>query len=126
MTLRRISTIRILFFLITGLLTFVAAPTYATGEPAPEAISAFNAYIHGVESRLAQQHQSRNGFLVPPLTPQNEKLLQQGELIIEPITPLTGSTLPGALLHDWRGTAFAAGAKAADFERLMRDISAYP
>jgi hypothetical protein len=47
-------------------------------------------------------------------------------LIIEPITPLTGLPLPGALLHDWRGTAFAAGAKAADFERLMRNINAYP
>ena len=60
------------------------------------------------------------------MTPQNEKLLQQGELIIEPLTPLTGTALPGALLHNWRGTAFVAGAKVADFERLMRDISAYP
>ncbi len=91
-----------------------------------EAISAFNAYVKAVESRLAQQHQSRNDFLTPPLTSQNEKLLQQGELIIEPITPLTGTALPGALLHDWRGTAFVAGAKVADFERLMKDISAYP
>ncbi|HET6219200.1 MAG TPA: hypothetical protein VFE27_19405, partial [Acidobacteriaceae bacterium] len=91
-----------------------------------EAISAFNAYVKTVESRLAQQHQSRNDFLSPPLTPQNEKLLQQGELIIEPITPLTGTALPGALLHNWRGTAFVAGAKVADFERLMKDISAYP
>jgi hypothetical protein len=121
----QISKLRILF-LISGLLTFLAAPTCATGEPTAEAISAFNAYINAVESRLAKQHQSPNDFLAPPLTAQNEKLLQQGELIIEPITPLTGSPLPGALLHDWRGTAFAAGAKAADFERLMRDISAYP
>jgi hypothetical protein len=30
------------------------------------------------------------------------------------------------MLHDWRGTAFAAGAKAADFERLMKDFNAYP
>ena len=32
----------------------------------------------------------------------------------------------GALLHHWRGTAFAPGAKAADFERLMRDFNSYP
>ena len=37
-----------------------------------------------------------------------------------------GADLPGALLHDWRGTAFVPGAKAADFERLMRDFNAYP
>ena len=30
------------------------------------------------------------------------------------------------MLHHWRGTAFAPGAKAADFERLMKDFNAYP
>lgn len=124
MTIRQIPQFRILLFLM-GMLT-LAAPARATGEPTAEAISAFNAYVKTVESRLAQQHQSRNDFLAPPLTPQNEKLLQQGELIIEPITPLTGTPLPGALLHNWRGTAFVAGAKPSDFERLMKDISAYP
>ena len=123
MTLDHISKLRILL-LMSGVLTIVSAPTRATGEPTHEAISAFDAYINTVESRLARQHQSQNSFLASPLTPQNEKFLQQGELIIEPVTPVPG--LPGALLHHWRGTAFAAGAKAADFERLMRDISDYP
>jgi hypothetical protein len=125
MTPRRSSQFRILFFII-ALLTFAADPHCAEADPTPEAVSAFNAYVKTVESRLAQQHQSRNGFLAPPLTPQNEKLLQQGELIIEPVTPVTGSALPGSLLHDWRGTAFAPGATVADFERLMKNISAYP
>jgi hypothetical protein len=125
MTRRQISTLRLLF-LIAGLFTFMVAPTGAKAEPTPEAIAAFNAYVKAVESRLAQQHQSLDGFLAPPLTPQNKKSLQQGELIIEPITPVTGSDLPGALLHDWRGTAFAPGATVADFERLMKNISAYP
>jgi hypothetical protein len=125
MTRRQISKLRILL-LIHGLFIFVAAPIGAKAEPTAEAVTAFNAYIKTVESRLAQQHQSREGFLAPPLTPQNEKRLQQGELIIEPITPDTGSALPGALLHDWRGTAFAPGATVADFERLMKNINAYP
>lgn len=30
------------------------------------------------------------------------------------------------MLHHWRGTAFAPGATAADFERLMRNFGAYP
>jgi hypothetical protein len=30
------------------------------------------------------------------------------------------------MLHHWRGTAFAAGAKAADFERLMKNFDEYP
>jgi hypothetical protein len=52
--------------------------------------------------------------------------LRRGELIVEKLTPSTGADLPGAMLHHWRGTAFAPGAKAADFERLMRDFNAYP
>jgi len=113
-------------FLMSGLWTLMAAHHRAMAEPTPAAVSAFDDYVHSVESRLAQQHQSRNAFLAPPLTPQDEQRLRNGDLIIEPITPLTGLPLPGALLHDWRGTAFAAGAKAADFERLMRNINAYP
>jgi hypothetical protein len=108
-------------FLMSGLLTLTAAHHRARAEPTTAAVSAFDDYVHSVESRLAQQH--RNAFLAPP---QDEQRLRKGELIIEPITPLTGLPLPGALLHDWRGTAFAAGAKAADFERLMRNINAYP
>jgi hypothetical protein len=125
MRLPKVSLFRILFLFI-GLWTLVANPPGSMAEPRAEAISAFNTYVNAVESRLARQHQSVNDFLAPALTPQEEKRLQQGELIINPITPVTGSPLPEALLHDWRGTAFVAGAKAADFERLMRDISAYP
>ena len=94
----------------------------AMGEPTTQATAAFNAYINALESRLAKQHQSPDTFLAP----KDEKLLRHGDLIIEPITPLTGAMLPGALLHDWRGTAFAAGVRATDFERLMKDVNAYP
>ncbi|MDR3777476.1 MAG: hypothetical protein P4K97_11355 [Terracidiphilus sp.] len=52
--------------------------------------------------------------------------LRQGELIVEQLTPSTAAELPSAMLYHWRGTAFAAGAKAADFERLMKDFNAYP
>jgi hypothetical protein len=47
-------------------------------------------------------------------------------LIVEQLTPSTGADMPGAMLHHWRGTAFVAGATAADFERLMKDFNAYP
>jgi hypothetical protein len=46
-------------------------------------------------------------------------------LVVEQLTPV-GGELPGAMLHHWRGTAFAAGATAADFERLIKDFDAYP
>jgi hypothetical protein len=52
--------------------------------------------------------------------------LRRGELIVDQLTSGAGTELPGALLHDWRGTAFVAGGKAADFERLMKNFNAYP
>jgi hypothetical protein len=109
------------------LLSFVAAPCQVVAEPAPAAVSAFNSYIRTVELRLAQQHRSQGGFLAPVASgPEGEARLRRGELIIEKLTPSTGAAFSGAMLHHWRGTAFAAGAKAADFERLMRDFNAYP
>ena len=108
-------------------LAFLAIPSQTRAEPTPAAVAAYNSYVAVVETRLARQHRSQNGFLVAgPFTPQNEPSLRRGELIVEQLTPSTGVGLPGAMLHHWRGTAFVAGAKAADFERLLRDFDAYP
>jgi hypothetical protein len=94
-------------------------------QPSPAAVSAFNTYVGAVESRLARQHHSAGAF-VAGVTPQSETRMRGGELIVEELTPGGGAALPGALLHHWRGTAFAPGATAADFERLMKDFSGYP
>ncbi|MGC1783656.1 MAG: hypothetical protein WA708_14125 [Acidobacteriaceae bacterium] len=126
MTQRRFSDCRALP-VIWGLLIFVAASGCVLAEPTPAAVSAFDSYVQAVESRLAQQHRSKNAFLTPVVsTPQNEIRLRQGEMIVEQLTPSGGIALPGALLHHWRATGFAAGASAADFERLLKDSNAYP
>jgi hypothetical protein len=80
-----------------------------------------------VEARLAEQHRSQTDFLAPADSdPQTDARLRRGELIVEQVTPSAKEDLPGAMLHDWRGTAFVPGATAADFERLMKDFGAYP
>ena len=94
----------------------------AAEEPTTGANSAFNTYVRQVEARLAEQHRSPVGFLAPG----DRTRLRNGELIVDRLTPQNGKELPGALLHDWRGTAFVPGAKCTDFERLMQDFSAYP
>ena len=115
---------------LCGLLLLFAQPVLMTGEPAPAAFSAFNSYIQAVESRLASQHRSRSNFVAAPAGDRENSTarLHQGELLIERLTPSPSANAEptGALLHDWRGTAFAPGAKAADFERLLRDFSSYP
>ena len=104
-----------------------AVPCCAVAEPSPAAVAAFNSYVGAVESRLARQHRSPDGFLAPlASSEQSETRLRQGDLIVEQLTPSTGAAFSGAMLHHWRGTAFAPGATAADFERLMKDFNAYP
>jgi hypothetical protein len=120
MTRCPISQLRLLSFL-SGLLILVPA----AADPASAAVSAFSAYTSAVESRLAERHRSPSGF-VAPSGKQGEQRLRRGEFIVERLTPANGAGLADAMLHHWRGTAFAPGAKAADFERLMRNFSAYP
>jgi hypothetical protein len=75
----------------------------AAGPPAG-AISAFEAYTRVVESRSGVGAHGSG-------------------LVVERIG---APEVPGALLHDWRGTAFAPGATVADFEKLLRDFDGYP
>jgi len=94
----------------------------AGAEPKPEATAAFDADVRALESRLAEQHRSHATFLAP----EDDGRLKRGEFILEHLTKSPGKELPGALEHDWRGTAFVKGATAADFERVMRNVEAYP
>lgn len=108
-------------------LQLVSGCVVGTCEAPTAATAAFNAYVGKVETRLAEQHRSPNGFLVSAgSNSQTDRRLQQGDFIIEQLTPANEAELPGGLLHHWRGTAFVLGATAGDFERLMKDFSSYP
>jgi hypothetical protein len=100
----------------------LAAPQCRADQPTAAAIKSFDSYIRQVEARLNGQHQALGGFLAPT----DEARLRQGDLVIERVTPDPAPDLPGAMLHHWRGMAFAPGAHAADFERLMSDYAGYP
>lgn len=109
------------------LVPLLCVPGPLKADPGPAAVSAFNAYVATLESRLARQHRSPNAFLAPMASASQADLrLRKGELIIEQLTPSSAADMPGAMLHHWRGTAFAPNAKAADFERLMKNFNAYP
>lgn len=111
-------------FVVSAALLSAAAPGHASAQPSPAAISAFNSYISSVESRLAAQHRTQATFLA--LGPGDEARLRHGELMVQQLTPDNQADFPGALLHDWRGTAFVPGATAAAFEHLMQNFSSYP
>jgi hypothetical protein len=121
MMYRKISNSRMTSFLC-GLVLFAVATGRVVAEPPAVGVAAFNSYIGAVEARLARQHASRDAFLAPVATDR----VRRGEVIVERVTPSGGADLPGAMLYDWRGTAFVPGATAADFERLMKDFGSYP
>ncbi len=112
--------------LLLGLFLLVSEPLALAAEPSPAALSAFAQYSAAVETRLAQQHRADGTFLAAPSGPEAQARLFRGELLVEQLMPLEGAAPAGALLHHWRGTAFAPGATVADFERLLRDVNGYP
>jgi hypothetical protein len=102
------------------ILIFLTASCFLQAGPTPAAVSAFDVYVRTVETRLAAQHRSPTGFLAPTASD------SEGTLTIERLTPSLPADFAGALLHHWRGTAFAPRAKAAHFDALMRDFNSYP
>jgi hypothetical protein len=115
---------------VAGFVTVVvvAGSGRVWAEAPAGAMAAFDSYAGVVESRLALQHRSASDGFFAGAAAERDGLgrVRRGELIVEQVTPPAGSELPGALLHHWRGTGFAVGAKAADFERLLRDFGEYP
>jgi hypothetical protein len=115
------------WIVMCGLLVCAVDTRRVTAEPPAAAVAAFDDYVSGVEARLAKQRGAADGFLAGTASgPQGEARLRAGELIVDKLTPAGDSDLPGAMLHHWRGTAFVPGARAADFERLMKDFGGYP
>jgi hypothetical protein len=96
------------------------------GEPQHAAVVGFDTYVRNLETRLTRQHQSQSGFVAGIDSDASRARLRGGELRIEKLTPENGPDLPGAMLHPWRGSAFVAGARAEDFERMLKDFGAYP
>lgn len=99
----------------------------AATEPTQAAVSAFNGYIRAVESRLGGLHKAPTTFLAGSANVADTTArMRQGEQVIEKLSPSADKDFPGAMVHDWRGTAFVRGATVADFERVMQDFNGYP
>jgi hypothetical protein len=107
--------------------TMLLAPaSLVLAGPTSSASAAFDDYAQQVEGRLSTEHRAVSTFLVLGHTNSDRETarLRSGEMIVERLTP--SAEVPDAMLHDWRGTAFAPGATAADFERVMRNLGSYP
>lgn len=110
-------------FMAVGAFVLLLSGSILRAEgPTPAAVAGFNDYVGQVEARLAQEHRSAEGFLPPA----DRERVKNGDVVIEHLTPANSKDLQGALLQDWRGTAFVPGAKGEDFERVMRNFEPFP
>jgi hypothetical protein len=113
----------------------LASGSWVSGwaQGSAEANNGFDQYVAGMESRVSPHaavldspvSESRPGAPAGTGTPDETKIPIAGEVAIEKLTPGDGD-VPGGMLHHWRGTAFAPGARAADFEQVMQDVGRYP
>lgn len=103
--------------LLIAILT-VIPPSLRADQPTAAAVAGFDRYVASIEL----QHAAAGTISDPAI---RLRLLQGGTLI-ENLSPPGAANLPGALLHHWRGSAFVAGARADEFDRLLRNFSAYP
>lgn len=102
-----------------SILTGLSMASSLCAEAPQASLAAFDKYVGKVESRLVRQHASASEFLAPA----DLARVQAGEPVIRKVP--ADPDPPGAMLHHWRGTAFAPGARPADFERLMRNFAVY-
>ena len=104
------------------MLVLLAMAVSSPAQPAPEATAAFESYTASVEARLAEQHRSADAFLATV----DWARLRRGEPAVERVAADPQAGASGALIHHWRGTAFAPGATAAEFEQLLLNFEGYP
>ncbi len=104
-----------------GVALLAVAAGRAMGEPSAAAARQYDAYVAGVEQRIGREHRTAAGYGADPGT---AACLRRGEVVVEKMGP--GAAVPGAMLHHWRARVFVAGARAADVERVLRDVAAYP
>lgn len=106
-------------WLVCGALLAVTACAAAEG-PSRAASAAFDRYVGEVEARTGPAHG------LAGVDAERMARLRNGEVIIERLTPQGGAAVPGALLHDWRGTAFVPEATVPQFENMLRQFTSYP
>ena len=112
--------------LLLGL--FLAASPAATRAEAPaEAVAGFNSYVRSSRHVWPASTRRERAFLLPQDRSVGRYPTTRRRTDHRAADAIGAARIcPGAMLHHWRGTAFAPGAKAADFERLMRNFNAYP
>jgi hypothetical protein len=93
------------------------SPLFSGETPAPETLKAFDSYVQAAEARSNEELAARKNFLWVDALPQPERehtyqLLKRQQTLIRHSASCASrdcSNIPGGIIHDWTGIAFAPG-----------------
>jgi hypothetical protein len=71
-----------------------------------ETLQAWNSYIQTAESRMKQRLDGGVPFLWMEESPERNKAVCDGKLVVTPVTEHMPIKVPGGSIHDWIGGAF--------------------
>jgi hypothetical protein len=92
--------------LLPGLLLVGAIDMLPAGQPKPETVQAFDAYVARREAALNTQAADPAHFLWAYQSPTRLSQARQGQVPVEPRNPGGLLEVPGGAIHDWTGSIF--------------------
>ena len=98
------------------LLILAAVPCLAA-ELKPEAVQAYDRYIHDTEARLA----AAKPFLWVDASPERLRTVRQGQVAAGPWKADGDTFVPGASIHDWVGAIFIPGGTLEKTLAVLQD-----
>ena len=90
----------------------------------PETIRAFEHHV-AAESWQTKALAENASFLSTAASPEQRRLLQNGETIVNPVRGKGDVAIEKGLVHHWIGGVFVAGRTADDALALLRDFDSY-
>jgi hypothetical protein len=92
----------------------------------PESVQAWDRYVAAADARLEKSAHSNETFLWVDESPDRRRRVENGEIVVAETYSGVSKKAPSALIHDWMGAAFVAGAKIEDVIAVVRNYANYP
>jgi hypothetical protein len=99
------------------LIFLLAAPCAFASDLKPATVAAFDRYIQQTEQRL----NARKTFLWADESPERNRRVRAGEVVVEPTGAKPVTEIAGGLVHDWVGAVFVPGIPLASTLEHIQD-----
>jgi hypothetical protein len=111
---------QIRFIILLLLSSFLNAATLK-----PESVQAWDHYLAVAEAKMAKRAQPNAVFLWIDESPERRQQAQSGEILVSETFSGVNKKAPGAMIHDWTGAAFIAGANIDEVLAVIRNYDKY-